>query len=253
MDVKEEPLVSVLISVYNEEKWIKKSLNSILNQTYKRLEIIIINDGSTDNTLNILKKIKKKDKRIKIFNQKNKGLTKSLNIGIKYCKGKYIARMDADEISFKNRIKKQVLFLEKNKDYALVGGWRIDINKNQKKKIKLPINDKEIKEWLIRACVISHGSVMIRSKKLKKYKYDENFRTSQDYDLWIRMAKKEKFYNLPEYLNKYYIRNNGITKSKKRIEGFKTKLRIHRKALKNIPHPFYRKIWIIKPFHELIR
>ncbi len=250
---KNQPLVSVLISAHNEQNWIEQSVNSILTQTYSNLEIIIVNDGSTDDTLNILKKIQKKDKRVKIINQENKGLTKSLNIGINQCKGQYIARMDADNVSREDRIERQVEFLKKNPSYSIVGSWRKEIKNNEIKKKKFPVENKAIKQWLIRACVISHSSVMIKSEKIKKYKYNERFRTSQDYELWIRMAKKEKFHNIPEYLTTAYNRKKGITNSKKKKEAYKTKLKIHKKALENIKHPIYMKIWILKPFYELIK
>ena len=250
----EKPLVSVLIAAYNEEDWIEKALESIVSQTYKNIEIIVVDDGSTDDTLKILETKRQEDRRINIITQENKGLTRSLNIGISKCNGKYIARMDADNISRKDRIQKQVTFLTKNADYTVVGSWRKEIDeKGNIKKRKFPVKNEEIKKWLIRACVISHSAAMIQAHKLRHYMYDESFKTSQDYDLWVRMAKKEKFYNIPEFLTTAYNRKTGITNSKKRKEAFKTKMRIKRKALNNIKHPLHRKLWLLKPFYELIR
>ena len=114
-----KPLISVVMSVYNGEKYLKRSIDSILNQTFKDFEFIIINDGSTDKSLEIIKSYD--DDRIVLIDQENKGLTKSLNIGIKTASGKYIARQDADDVSLPDRLKKQVDFLEVREDVVLLG------------------------------------------------------------------------------------------------------------------------------------
>ncbi|MDD4353774.1 MAG: glycosyltransferase family A protein, partial [Candidatus Nanoarchaeia archaeon] len=114
--------ISVIMSAYNTERYIAEAIESILNQTFKDFEFIIIDDGSTDDSLKIIKRYVKKDRRIKlIHNKKNIGLTKSLNKGLKIAKGQYIARMDADDISLPQRFQIQYDFLEKNKDIFLIG------------------------------------------------------------------------------------------------------------------------------------
>ena len=116
------PLVSVVMSVYNSEKYLKSSIESILCQDYSNFEFIIINGGSTDSSLKILNEYKEKDKRIIILdNIKNKGLIYSLNKGIENSKGKYIARMDSDDFSRKTRLSEQVKFMEKNTEIAMCG------------------------------------------------------------------------------------------------------------------------------------
>ena len=109
----DNPLVSVVMPVYNAQKYLNKAIDSILAQTYKDFEFIIINDGSTDNSLQIIKKYQKKDKRIIVKNKKNKGIVAALNDGIKLSRGKYLARMDADDISLPSRFEVQVNFMEK--------------------------------------------------------------------------------------------------------------------------------------------
>ena len=115
-------LVSVLMSVYNDDEYVEQSILSILNQTYSNLEFIVINDGSSDNSIKIIEKYSKLDKRIKCYNQTNQGLTKSLNKGLKLCLGEYIFRQDADDISDVNRIKSQLDYMVQN-DLLLCFSW----------------------------------------------------------------------------------------------------------------------------------
>ena len=123
------PKVTVLMSVYNGEKYLQEAIDSILEQTFKDFEFLIINDGSTDKTGEILESYH--DLRIKIINnEKNIGLTKSLNKGLKLARGEYIARQDADDISMPERLEKEVEFLETHQDYAVVGAFAKIINKN---------------------------------------------------------------------------------------------------------------------------
>ena len=117
--------VTVLLCCYNDANYLKKSIPSILNQSFKEFEFIIIDDGSIDETELVINKYKKYDKRIKYYKQDNIGLTKSLNRGINLSKGKYIARIDADDISYESRLEKQYNYLEKNKDIVLLGAQRI--------------------------------------------------------------------------------------------------------------------------------
>src|SRR5688500_15226048 len=119
---KHKPAISVVMSAYNSDKYIAKAIESILNQTFKDFEFIIINDGSKDESLKIIKRYGKKDKRIVLIdNKKNLGLIKSLNKGLKIAKGKYIARMDSDDIAMPQRFKIQLDYLDKNRNIFLVG------------------------------------------------------------------------------------------------------------------------------------
>lgn len=180
------------MSVYNGENYVEMAIKSILKQTYKDFEFIIIDDGSIDNTFNIIKRYAEKDKRIKILkNYSNIGLPKSLNKAIKYSQGKFIARQDADDISLPQRLEKQLIFLKKNPDYAFCGtnGFRKQNNQELIKFFEIA----EIRKNLIVANCFSHPSIVIRKKILKKYGYyDEKFLYTQDYDLWCRLIYKYK-------------------------------------------------------------
>lgn len=210
-------MISVIMSIHNEpENWITSSINSILEQTFKDFEFIIINDNpSRKLNSKILNSFKSIDKRIVVItNKKNIGLTKSLNKGIKFSSRKYIARMDADDISVKNRFELQFNFLEKNLEYILCGSSRVDLRGKTLKEITLPIEDKDIKtELLLRNC-ITHPSVMLRSCILKTHNifYDEKIKKSQDYNLWVKLSDLGKFKNLETPLIKYRLSNNQISK-----------------------------------------
>ena len=195
------PLVTVLMSVYNGEEHLSEAIESVLDQTYKYFEFIIIDDGSTDRTLEVINGFK--DKRIRtIRNKKNIGLTKSLNIGIKCSRGKYIARMDADDISLPRRLEKQVLFMKKNPEICVCGTfWKI-ILRDKSFEFKPPTAHEAIKAGLFFGNLIVHSSAMlnadiIRSKNLF---YDENYTTSQDYELWNRISQNYKLANISEFL-----------------------------------------------------
>jgi glycosyltransferase involved in cell wall biosynthesis len=190
------------LSVYNGEKYIKQAIDSILNQTFNNFEFLIINDASIDKTLEILKSYK--DNRIKILNNKeNIGLTKSLNKGLRISKGEYIIRQDADDISSPDRIKKQLEFMENNPDHAVAGTFAKIVD-DESKLVKFwdrPVTHEEIQKSLKIDNCIAHGSVIMRKKYLLDIGlYDERMEKSQDYDLWLRLAKKYKMANIPEYL-----------------------------------------------------
>jgi glycosyltransferase involved in cell wall biosynthesis len=193
------------MSVYNGEKYLNEAIDSILGQTIKDFEFLIVNDGSTDKTGEILKSYN--DPRIKIINnEKNIGLTKSLNKGLKLARGEYIARMDADDISMPERLEKEVDFLEIHQDYAVVGTFVKILNKNSEI-VRLwdrPIKNTEIREFLRKDNCIVHGSVMVRKSSLHNVGfYDKLMVRSQDYDLWLKLSEKYCLANIPEYL---YIR-----------------------------------------------
>jgi glycosyltransferase involved in cell wall biosynthesis len=214
--------LSVIMPVYNGQKYLRKALVSILNQTYKDFELIIINDGSTDETHKILSTIR--DNRLKVLNNtKNIGVTKSLNIALKLAQGEYIARADADEINIKKRFQEQVDFLNSNPDYVGVGSKFHLIDEDdkplQEKEVRvgyksISITDKEIRQKLIIRNQIIHPSVMIRKKALKRVGYyREIFNGAEDYDLWFRLLRIGKFCNLPTELIKRRWHKEVVTRN----------------------------------------
>ncbi|MFW6008263.1 MAG: glycosyltransferase family 2 protein [archaeon] len=244
--MKKKPLISVLICVYNEEDEIEGCLKSVLNQTYQHFEIIIVDDGSVDKTSKIIKKIK--DKRIKYYYKKNEGLTKSLNYGLKFCKGEFIARLDADNRCVKNRFEKQINYFEKNPEVVLVGGLSKKTISSTKEIISEKISKLNITKQLMIGPTIPHSSIMVKGNILRNEKYDETFRTSQDYELYVRLASKYKIVKLTEVLVKAKIKENSITRSKTKWENLKTHTRIRWKAYKVLDVPWYYFIHILRGF-----
>lgn len=210
--------VSVVMSVFNGERHLRESIESILNQTFSGFEFIVIDDGSTDKTPEILKEYAKKDSRVKaIANKENIGLTKSLNKGIKAAKGEYIARMDANDISVPERLEKQASFMESHPEIGLVGAYAqfIDEKGNYLNRINQPkklINPRQ----LFFDSQICHSSIMVRKDILEKIGgYDEKFLYSQDCDLVLRIARISKIAAIPEILILWRNQKNSISTKKK--------------------------------------
>ncbi|MCK5256411.1 MAG: glycosyltransferase [Deltaproteobacteria bacterium] len=200
------PKVSVIMSVYNEEKHLREAVESILNQTFKDFEFIIINDGSTDRTGDILESYA--DERIVIVNQDKTGLTKALNRGLSLARGKYIARMDADDISLPKRLEKQIQFLEENTGVELVSChfYEIDSGGCQINLCQLPVKNEDIQKSLLVCNQFCHGAAVFKSECIRTIgTYREFFRFSQDFDLWLRIAEKFKCANLNTPLYKWRI------------------------------------------------
>jgi glycosyltransferase involved in cell wall biosynthesis len=203
-----EPLVSVFIPVYNAEGYIEDAIDSVLNQTYQNFEIIVLNDGSTDQTQHILKELAKKDERIKIYkNEQNLGLTLTRNKGINLCKGEYIALLDADDLMVKQRIEKQIDFLKTNPDYDAVSSWmQIFDQYGLKQIIRYRETMNDYKSVSIFYSPISHAAALFKSSVIQKLGYRTPFKFAEDYDMWFRFLMHYKVAVIPEVL--YLYRNH---------------------------------------------
>ncbi|MCA0365853.1 MAG: glycosyltransferase [Bacteroidetes bacterium] len=217
------PKISILMSVYNEpNEWLDISISSILDQTFQDFEFIIILDNplSIDNK-NLVKNFQKKDKRIFLIeNEVNIGLTKSLNKGLGIASGKYIVRMDGDDISNPDRLKKQFEYMESNLRCVASGTYFKLIDEKGfdfGNTIKLPLSNEKIKELLFIDNAIAHPTSIIRNDILKEkgIKYNEEYKYSQDYGLWCELSKIGELNNLPNVLVKYRISKNQISNSKR--------------------------------------
>jgi len=211
-------LVSIVLPVYNGEKYLAESLDSILAQTYRNWELVIINDGSTDSTENLI--LKYQDKRIKYFpNDVNKGIIFSLNRGLRESNGIYIARIDADDIALPYRLEKQVRFLSENPDYDLCGSYfqTIDSNGRLLKNVTFPANNRDAQSYLLLHNCFCHSAIMMRTGIAKDLKYDENFQVCEDYDLWYRISRTGKILNLPEFTTLYRVHDNNMSTRKSEI------------------------------------
>jgi len=227
-------LVSVVMPVYNEEKTVKRAIESVLSQTYNEIELLIIDDGSTDSTPQIINELAKKDDRIiPLKNSINRGITYSLNRGLRKASGEYIARIDGDDWYHPRKLELQVSFLEKKRNYGIVRTFHILLMDGAKAlKVSLPITHERILKQLAYRNPFAHSSIMVRKEILDKVGYyDEKYEYAQDYDLYFRILSVSKGYNIPRYLLfRRSRRQNRKTLTKRTINSIIIPLR-HRKVL----------------------
>lgn len=202
-----KPLVSVVMPTYNVEEYIEEAIYSIMNQDYTNWELIIVNDGSTDYTVQKINKIK--DRRIKLIDnsdQQNNYIRR--NQGCRLAKGKYICVMDGDDIALPHRISKQIEILEENQHILALGSDFI----SRGKIIKKPKEYNNIKVWLLKNNTFLHPSLMIRKPVMKQINfYNEKYNYSSDYDLVCRIALSGTIINIPDILMEYRFHNNQIS------------------------------------------
>jgi glycosyltransferase involved in cell wall biosynthesis len=219
------PRVTVLMPAYNAGKYIGEAIQSILDQSFQDFEILIIDDGSTDNTRDIIKSFK--DLRIRIIEQQVcKGVSRSLNAGLQAAKGRYIARFDADDICFPKRLERQVHFLDTRPDYILIGTDAEYISENGDHLFNFHCRGysyEEILEELYQYCPFIHSSVMYRKEEvLKTGGYPVNAHNFEDYLLWANLVRRGKCGNLPDPLIKVRFNPGSVTIDEKwRGEGFR--------------------------------
>ena len=213
--IKNTPLVSVIMPVYNAEKYLEEAIKSVLSQTFTNFEFLIFNDGSTDNSLKIIQSYQD-DRIVLAYNGQNKGYVSHLNEGIRLARGKYIARMDADDICLPERFEKQVDFLEKNPTYVLCGS-RIKCFGETQDEVMLPLEDEEIRLKMLYITPFAHPSVMIRKATLLEnaLRYDKEVMPAEDHDLWARIAQLGKLHNLKTPLLRYRMHPQNISTQKR--------------------------------------
>lgn len=200
--MNKNPRVSVILPVYNGERTLADSIDSILNQEFKDLELIIINDGSSDKSLEICERYKN-DTRVRIINQVNHGLAKTLNIGIRLSRGEIIARQDQDDISLPGRIYKQIQFIDQNPRVVLVGTWSKVYSEGQDtgRRHHHPLSDRELRHFLYFDNPFVHSSVVFKRENfLQAGGYiSMSDHQPEDYDLWTRISETGEIANLPFY------------------------------------------------------
>jgi glycosyltransferase involved in cell wall biosynthesis len=196
--------ISLLMSVYNGEKYLTESINSVLNQSFQEYEFIIVNDGSTDSSAEIIDEYQKKDKRIKVIHKKNTGLANSLNIGLKESCAEFIARIDDDDICESDRLEKQYAYIQNNPSIILLGSNAkfIDINGNLSGFLKYPSSHKKIlKNLSTIPFTFPHSSVLYSRKiALEIGGYREQITHAEDLDMWLRLSNKGDLACLPDSL-----------------------------------------------------
>ncbi|KPK84167.1 MAG: hypothetical protein AMS27_10725 [Bacteroides sp. SM23_62_1] len=209
--------VSIIMPVYNCEKYVGEAIESVLAQSFKDFEFIIIDDGSDDNTSQIIEEYDKTDNRIRILrNEQNLGVVKSLNIGLRQSVGEYIARIDADDIWLPEKLEKQIIYLEKNGDIGMLATSKLNIDADGKirERDKYPktYSYKDIRDNILKRNLFCHSSVIFSNNVLKKVGYyDETFINSEDYEYWMRVISATKVEMLEEPLVYYRISTDAIS------------------------------------------
>lgn len=205
MQTYNDILVSVVMPVYNGALYLREAIDSILSQTHTNLELIIINDGSTDDSEDLIRSYD--DSRIRyILNEKNCGICVTLNKGLDVAQGKYIARMDCDDVSVPERLQKQIEYMEQNPDIGISGSDIIVFGEGIEERIFTFEHDKNCcKAGLLFATCFAHPAVMIRRSIVDDYnlRYDEKYRGLEDFELWYRISKHADLINLPYPLLRY--------------------------------------------------
>ena len=222
-----DKLVSIILPTYNGSKRIEMAIQSVLAQKYTNWELLVLDDGSSDNTALIVDNFVKQDSRIiYIKNEINLGIQKTLNKGLREAKGEYIARIDDDDVWVdQNKLTEQALFLEKNKEYVLVGTGVIIVDEHNKELFRylLPEKDIQIRKTILGKNCFIHSSVLfIKDVVLKIGGYDESINTRhvEDYDLWLRLGLCGKFANLSSYSVRFKLHDASISAQNK-IEQYK--------------------------------
>ena len=213
------PRVSVLMPAYNAEKYIGESIDSILGQTFDDFELIIVNDGSTDNTAEIVRKYARQDTRIKfIDNKKNAGVAKTRNQLLDAACGEYIAFQDSDDISRPYRLATQVKFLDSHPDISVLGAAMETFPEYET--VSYIENPKLLDFYIANA--VSNAVVMFRKSDIDKYgfRYNEKYQTCEDYDFWVRVVRVLKIHNLRDVLINYRVLPQSLSHNNPKLDYF---------------------------------
>jgi len=232
---KNKPLISVIIPVFNGNGYLPAAIQSILSQTYRNLEVIIIDDGSTDNSYEIIKRFAKIDSRVRTYrNPKNLNIAHTLNRGIKLAKGQFIARMDADDVALPHRLERQIHYLRLHPEVVIVGGQvrTIDIEGKALGRKLFPISNKQIREALYTSNPIQHPTAMINHALLPKNFswYNPALPPAEDYDLFFRLGKFGNYHNLSCFVLQYR-QHIGSSTFKNPLNTFSVTKKVRRLAV----------------------
>ena len=212
------PLVSCIMTAFNAAHTVEGAVRSILEQTHGDFEILVVDDGSTDGTPNLLQSLSRQDSRIRLWSLANQGQTRALNVCLEHARGEYVARMDADDVSLPHRFERQVAWLESKPNIVALGTLRMTIDEKGavlKKQKPKPDVRPDLHAVPPRYVSLVHPSAMIRAQVLRKVGgYRPFFRYAQDVDLWLRLAERGRLAVLPEYLLLYRQTQSAISSEK---------------------------------------
>jgi len=204
--------ISVVMPVYNAGPFLPEAIESILNQTFSDFEFIIINDGSTDDSGALISQYGLRDGRIKVKHQTNQGVVAALNTGFDLSRGKYIARMDADDVSLPERLEKQVVFMEAHPQIGVCGAWVRTIGQPDGRIWRYPVDDPTIRCQLLFHSPLAHPAVIIRQELLEEtgLRYESRYKHAEDYAFWSKLSIYTKFANIPDVLHLYRMHSQQV-------------------------------------------
>jgi glycosyltransferase involved in cell wall biosynthesis len=245
------PAVSVLMAVFNGAPWVEDAIGSVLEQTLEDLELIVIDDGSTDATPEILGRVR--DPRLRVERRPPGGLTRSLNVALGFARSALIARLDADDLALPERLERQRAFLAANAEVGLLGTGAREVDEAGRtaREIRPPADDRAIRRALIRRNPFVHSSVMMRRSVLERVGgYDEALPVAQDYDLWMRMSRLTRLANLPEPL---VVRRllPGRVSAVRDDERLCTEARVRWRAVRSGGYPLWCAVFAARPLLAL--
>lgn len=205
--------VSILLPVHNGAPFLEHALSSILSQTLKNLELIAVDDGSSDESSEILKRFADKDRRIRILTQSNQGIVAALNNGLELANGEYVARMDADDVCLPDRLRRQAKFLDQNRQVGVVGGSIRYIDSYRV--ARYPTHNDAIRCRLLFHSAFAHPATMARRSVLNAESplYQSDYKHAEDYDLWERLSHRTEMANLEEVVLEYRLHDQQVTQS----------------------------------------
>lgn len=232
--------VSVIMAAYNAETYIEEAIRSVLNQTFKDFELIVVNDGSEDQTLNVIKSIP--DKRIKIINLDNSGAANARNSGIRSSKGEYIAILDADDVALPDRLQKQVDFLDASLEYGIVGGNASVIDKDG----MFVTNTNQTLDWhsikmKLPASPFIHSTVMFRSSLIKTIGFYPDISTSEDALFFLKISKVSKMINLQDCLINYRLLPSALSRRSTNLVNISKNFLSHFHSTGELPDDYKKK------------
>lgn len=257
-----KPLVSVLMAVYNGEKYIDQAIESILTQTFTNFELLIVNDGSIDRSVAIINSYK--DRRIHLVHHEiNQGLVATRNYLLELAQGDYIATLDCDDISVPKRLATQVAFMERHPDVAVCGSW-VKTTGKQKFLWRYPTDSNIILARMLFDCPIANSSSMIRRMMLirhNNYFYRSGYAPAEDYDLWSRVSRHSRIANIPKILIYYRIHDQQTSNQVRVIDGDIHAGRVRREQIERLGIEPTKEdsvihqqlgMWMFQPNHEFV-
>lgn len=241
------PAVSVLMSVYNGAPWVGDAVASLLGQTAGDIELIVVDDGSTDSTPAVLAAIR--DSRLRVYREPHAGLTRSLNRALRLATAPLVARLDADDVALPERLERQRAFLDAHPGVGLLGTGAREVDEagREIRRIRPPEDDGTIRSALIRYNPFVHSSVVMRRSVLERVGgYDETLSVAQDYDLWMRLCQVTRLANLPEPL---VVRRllPGRVSSVRDSERLRAEMRVRWRAVRGGLYPWWCLVFVARP------